>query len=133
MSKTMEASEEISTPSGHVPGSALYAWMVVAVLCVASIVSFIDRQIINLLVEPIKADFGINDTQIGLLQGLSFVLFYALMAIPLARLTDRGNRKNMIVYGVICWTIATFTCGLAGSFAMLFVARMFVGVGEATI
>lgn len=111
----------------------LYAWMVVGVLCIASIVSFIDRQIINLLVEPIKADFGVNDTQIGLLQGFSFVLFYAALAIPLARLTDRGNRKRMIVYGVICWTIATFSCGLAGGFAMLFIARMFVGVGEATL
>ncbi|MFT7288577.1 MAG: MFS family permease, partial [Halieaceae bacterium] len=113
--------------------STFYAWCVVGILCVAAIVSFIDRQIINLLVEPIKADFGINDTQIGLLQGFSFVLFYVALAIPLARLSDSGNRTKIIIYGVICWTVATLSCGLAGSFAMLFVARMFVGVGEATL
>jgi MFS family permease len=128
----MESSATTATPMAP-PVRSLYAWVVVGVLCVASIVSFIDRQIINLLVEPIKADFGVSDTQIGLLQGFSFVLFYAVLAIPLARLTDGGNRKWMIIYGVICWTFATFSCGLAGSFAMLFVARMFVGVGEATL
>lgn len=121
-------------PSADRPAATpAYAWLVVCILCVASIVSFIDRQIINLLVEPIKADFGINDTQIGLLQGFSFVVFYGLLAIPLARLSDAGNRVRIIVYGVICWSLATFTCGLAGSFIMLFAARMFVGVGEATL
>jgi MFS family permease len=129
----------MTTSSTAVAGSPvvsttpLYSWFVMGVLCFASIVSFIDRQIINLLVEPIKADFGINDTQIGLLQGFSFVVFYAALAVPLARLSDRGNRVRVIVYGVVCWSLATFTCGLAGSFAMLFVARMFVGVGEATL
>ena len=112
---------------------AWYGWFVVGVLCIAGIVSYIDRQVINLLVEPIKADFGINDTQIGLLQGFSFVVFYALLAIPLARLSDRGNRVQVITLGVVCWTFATFSCGLAGSFAVLFAARMFVGVGEATL
>jgi MFS family permease len=110
-----------------------YAWLVLGILCFAGIVSFIDRQVINLLVEPIKADFGINDTQIGLLQGFSFVLFYAALALPLARLSDSGNRVRIIVYGTICWTLATLSCGFAGSFAMLFIARMFVGVGEATL
>lgn len=128
----MQSSATAAAPTAP-PVRSLYAWAVVGVLCVASVVSFIDRQIINLLVEPIKADFGVSDTQIGLLQGFSFVLFYAVLAIPLARLTDGGNRKWMIIYGVICWTFATFSCGLAGSFAMLFVARMFVGVGEATL
>lgn len=133
MRKPLEIPATAPAPPGRTHTRPAYAWMVVGVLCVASIVSFIDRQIINLLVEPIKADFGVSDTQIGLLQGFSFVLFYAALAIPLARVTDSGNRKRMIVYGVICWTIATFSCGLAGSFAMLFVARMFVGVGEATL
>lgn len=110
-----------------------YAWFVLAVLCVGSIVSYIDRQIINLLVEPIKIDLGINDTQIGLLQGFSFVIFYALLALPLARLADSSNRVRVIMYGVLCWSFATFFCGLAASFAMLFIARMFVGVGEATL
>jgi len=113
--------------------SATYAWFVVGVLSLASIVSYIDRQIINLLVEPIKADLGINDTQIGLLQGFSFALFYALLALPLARLADSGNRVNIISIGIVCWSMATFFCGLASTFVMLFFARMFVGVGEATL
>ena len=110
-----------------------YAWFVLFILCTAGIVSYIDRQIINLLVEPIKADFGINDTQIGLLQGFSFVIFYAVLAIPLARLADRGKRVSIIFWGAICWSLATFTCGMAGSFAVLFIARMFVGIGESTL
>lgn len=114
-------------------GSLVYAWFVVAVLCIAGIVSYIDRQVINLLIEPIKADFGINDTQIGLLQGFSFAVFYAVLAIPLARLSDSGKRTRIVFWGVICWTMATLSCGLAGSFAFLFAARMFVGVGEATL
>jgi len=110
-----------------------YAWFVLFILCTAGIVSYIDRQIINLLVEPIKADFGINDTQIGLLQGFSFVIFYAVLAIPLARLADRGTRVSIIFWGAMCWSLATFTCGMAGSFAVLFIARMFVGIGESTL
>lgn len=129
----METTATPSVPVEQPAAKSGYAWLVVAILCVASIVAFIDRQIITLLVEPIKADFGINDTQIGLLQGFSFVVFYAVLAIPLARLADSGNRKRIIVYGVVCWSLATFSCGLAGSFVMLFAARMFVGVGEATL
>lgn len=110
-----------------------YAWFVVGILSLASIVSYIDRQIINLLVEPIKADLAINDTQIGLLQGFSFALFYAILALPLARLSDGGNRVRIISLGIICWSAATFFCGLATTFMMLFLARMFVGVGEATL
>lgn len=115
------------------PPSERYAWFVVGILSLASIVSYIDRQIINLLVEPIKADLAINDTQIGLLQGFSFALFYAVLALPLARLSDRGNRVRIISLGVVCWSAATFFCGLATTFLMLFFARMFVGVGEATL
>lgn len=112
---------------------SLYAWFVLLILCVAAIVSYVDRQIINLLIEPIKADFGVNDTQIGLLQGFSFVIFYAVLALPLARLADKGKRVSIIFYGALCWSLATFTCGMATSFAILFSARMFVGIGEATL
>lgn len=115
------------------PKGGGYAWLVVGILSFAGIVSYIDRQIINLLVEPIKADLGINDTQIGLLQGFSFALFYALLALPLARLADSGNRTRIITLGIICWSMATFFCGLASTFMLLFFARMFVGVGEATL
>lgn len=130
----MPFGERGSTATAEVGSSVSpYAWFVLAVLCIGSIVSYIDRQIINLLVEPIKLDLGINDTQIGLLQGFSFVIFYALLALPLARLADSSNRVRVIMYGVLCWSFATFFCGLAASFAMLFIARMFVGVGEATL
>lgn len=111
----------------------VYAWFVVFALCVTGIVSYIDRQIINLLVDEIRADLGINDTQMSLLQGIAFAMFYAIMAVPLARLADSSNRKWVIIFGIICWSMATFASGLAVGFAMLFVARMFVGVGEATL
>lgn len=109
------------------------AWFVVAVLSLASIVSYIDRQIINLLVDPIKVDLGITDVQISLLQGFSFALLYAMLAIPLAWLADRHNRKWVIMVGLFCWTGATFSSGLAMGFAVLFFARMLVGFGEATL
>jgi MFS family permease len=115
------------------PSAPAYSWYVLAVLCVAGLVSAVDRQILNLLVEPIKRSLDITDTQISLLQGFAFALFYAFMAIPLGRLADTTNRRNVIVAGVLTWTVATLCCGLAGGFAVLFLMRMFVGVGEATL
>lgn len=122
-----------ATTTTAAPEGGRYAWIVVGILSFAGIVSYIDRQIINLLVEPIKADLGINDTQIGLLQGFSFALFYAVLALPLARIADSGNRTRIITIGIVCWSLATFFCGLASTFMLLFFARMFVGVGEATL
>ncbi|MEP3225576.1 MAG: MFS transporter [Parasphingorhabdus sp.] len=113
--------------------SPLRAWSVVAALSFASIVSYVDRQIINLLVDPIKLDLGLTDLQISLLQGFSFALLYAGLAIPLAWIADRHNRKWVILGGLICWSAATMGSGLATGFAMLFFARMLVGVGEATL
>jgi len=109
------------------------AWFTVAALSLASIISYVDRQIINLMIDPIKADLGILDVQISLLQGFSFALLYAAVAIPLAWISDRHNRKWVILFGLICWTAATFSSGLAMGFAMLFAARMAVGFGEATL
>jgi MFS family permease len=113
--------------------SARYSWFVVAILSFAGVVSYVDRTIMNLLVGPIRADLNITDTQFSLLQGFAFSLFYAALAIPLARLSDTGNRKYVIIGGVVCWSLATFGSGLATSFFILFVARMFIGVGEATL
>ena len=129
---TAEAETVTARPAAVVKGGP-YAIFVLAVLSFAGVISFIDRQIISLLVDPIKLDLRINDTQIGLLQGFSFALFYAVLALPLARLSDHGNRVQIITFGIICWSIATFFCGLATTFALLFIARMFVGVGEATL
>ncbi len=133
MADTIDTAPASTAATASIHKGSPYAWMVLLILCIAGIVSYVDRQVINLLVEPIKADFGINDTQIGLLQGFSFVIFYAVLAIPLARLADRGTRVSIIFYGAVCWSLATFTCGMAGSFAVLFAARMFVGIGEATL
>ena len=111
----------------------LYAWFVVFILCLTSIFAYLDRQIINLLVEPIKLTLGINDTQIGLLQGVSFALLYVIAAIPIAWVADFGNRKKIITIGIFCWAIATFFCGLATTFLLMFIARTIVGLGEATL
>ena len=113
--------------------SAAYGWYVVAILCLCNMVAFVDRQIINLLVEDIKADLAITDTEISLLQGLAFAVFYAVTAVPLGRLADTANRRWIISTGILIWTVAAASCGLARSFWQLFIARMFVGVGEATL
>ena len=113
--------------------SAAYGWYVVAILCLCNMIAFVDRQIINLLVEDIKVDLAITDTEISLLQGLAFALFYAVTAVPLGRLADTGNRRWIISIGIMIWTVAAAACGLARNFWQLFVARMFVGVGEATL
>ena len=110
-----------------------YAWYVVAILTLAYTVSFIDRQILNLLVQPIRQDLGISDTQISLLQGIAFAVFYSVLGVPIARLADRGNRRNIIAAGIFLWCLMTAACGLARSFAHLFLARVGVGVGEAAL
>jgi len=106
---------------------------VVSVLFLCSIFSFLDRQIIALMVDDIKLDLGLNDFEIGLLQGPPFGIFYAIMSIPIALAADRYSRRNIIVAGVTFWSLATAACGLAGSFWHLFLARVGVGSGEATL
>ena len=106
------------------------AWYAVAVLLLAYTCSFIDRTILSLLVEPIKADLGLSDTEIGMLHGLAFALFYTLMGIPIAMLADRYSRRRIIAGGIAFWSIATACCGLANRFSHLFIARVGVGVGE---
>jgi MFS family permease len=110
-----------------------YAWYVVIVLMLCYTLSFIDRQILSLLVTPIKADLGISDTRVGLLQGFSFALFYALMGLPLGRIADVSNRRNLISAGILFWSFFTSACAGAKSFVTLFLARMGVGVGEAAL
>ena len=103
----------------------------VFVLMIFYVFSFIDRQIISLLVEPIKRDMQISDTQIGLLQGFSFALFYCFLGVPIGWLADRKNRKKIIAVGVIVWSLMSALCGVAKNFGQLFLARVGVGVGEA--
>jgi MFS family permease len=110
-----------------------YAWYVVTVLMLCYTLSFIDRQILSLLVTPIKTDLGISDTRVGLLQGFSFAVFYALMGLPLGRLADVRSRRNLISVGILFWSFFTSACAGAKSFTTLFLARMGVGVGEAAL
>lgn len=133
MSTTQTTTVEKSAAPGAGRSLGANPWFLVSVLSLAGIVSFIDRQIINLLVDPIKADLGLSDVQVSLLQGFAFALLYTVMAIPLAWMADRYNRKWVILAGVVCWSMATFGSGLAMGFAVLFLARMMIGIGEATL
>lgn len=113
--------------------SAAYAWYVCAVLLLAYIFSFLDRTITSLLVIPIEHDLAINDTEMSLLQGFSFALFYALLGLPIARLVDARNRRAIVAVGIALWSLMTAGCGLARQFWQLFAARVGVGTGEATL
>ena len=113
--------------------SGTSGWITVAFLTIAYLFSFIDRWILGLLIEPIKADLGLTDTQIGLLLGPAFAIFYATMGLPLGWLADRRNRVRIVAVGIGLWSLATAASGLAKSFIHLFIARMSIGIGEATL
>jgi MFS family permease len=113
--------------------SAGRAWAAVAVLTFAYVVSFVDRQVLTLLVPAIKRDLLLSDTQISLLQGLAFGVFYTLLGLPLGLLADRGSRRGIIAAGAAVWSAMTAACGLAGTYLQLFLARVGVGVGEAAL
>jgi MFS family permease len=109
------------------------AWYGVFVLYAAYVFAFVDRQILAFLVGPIRKDFTITDTQFSLINGLAFVLFYAVLGIPLGRLADTGNRRRLILVGIVAWSVMTALCGRATNYLQLFLARLGVGVGEATL
>jgi MFS family permease len=131
-SRTSSASSSANL-SPAPPASLGYAWYVVLVLMVCYTLSFIDRQILSLLIAPMKRDLAISDTRVGLLQGLAFALFYTILGLPLGRIADTGSRRRLVSLGVLFWSVATALCSAAGSFFTLFLARMGVGVGEATL
>jgi len=111
----------------------IYEWYVVGLCMIAYIFSFVDRQILALMIEPIKADLQISDTQFSLLHGLAFSLFYAFMGMPIAYLADRFSRPKIIAVGVVFWSLATAACGMSKNFLHMFLARIGVGVGEAAL
>ncbi|HEY4324044.1 MAG TPA: MFS transporter [Mucilaginibacter sp.] len=113
--------------------SLRYAWYVVVLLTLANISSFLDRQILALLVAPIKRDMHLNDTQVSLLMGLSFAMFYTVFGILIGRLADNTNRRNIIVAGVALWSVFTSMCAGVKNYTQFFFVRMGVGVGEATL
>lgn len=113
--------------------NTLYSWYVVGVLIFAYIVSFVDRLLLGLLVQPLKASFNISDTEVGLLAGVGFALFYSVMGIPLGRLADTGNRKWLVIIGASLWSLMTALTAFADSFLELLLLRIGVGVGEAAL
>lgn len=117
-------------PSGQaaparMPYGALFLLMIVYAF------NMLDRQIVTILVEPMKADLDLADWQIGMISGLAFALFYTLLGIPLARIADRGNRVGMIAVALAVWSGFTALCGVARNFTELLLARIGVGIGEA--
>ena len=115
------------------PYHPAYAWYVVAVLMLAYVCSFVDRQVLALMVPAVRRDLGISDTQMSLLMGLSFALFYSILGLPIGRLADRSSRRRIIVWGIAVWSVMTALCGAARNYWQLFLARMGVGVGEAAL
>ncbi|MEQ8485143.1 MAG: MFS transporter [Pseudomonadales bacterium] len=114
-------------------GASPRAWGALGVLMLAYTVSFVDRTILSLLIPPIQQDLGISDTQISLLAGFAFAIFYTVMGIPLGRVADRYSRRNLIAIGITFWCLMTAACGLARNYTQLFLARVGVGVGEAAL
>ncbi|NOJ42668.1 MFS transporter [Bradyrhizobium australiense] len=102
---------------------------VLALLTVIYALNFLDRTIFNVLIEPIKKEFALSDTTIGLLAGFGFVLFYSLLGIPIARIADRFNRRNIVAVALAFWSAMTLFCGMAQSGATLALARIGVGIG----
>lgn len=124
--------------AGNAAGGESYptaraGWTLVALLTLAYVFSFIDRYILGLMIEPIKADLGLTDAQIGWVLGPAFAIFYATMGLPLGWLVDRKRRTLIVAAGIFIWSLATAISGLARNFAHLFCARMAVGIGEATL
>jgi predicted MFS family arabinose efflux permease len=111
--------------------SPTYRLVVLAMLVVVYTFNFIDRQIVGILAVPIKADLGLSDTELGLMGGLAFALFYTLLGIPIAVRADRGSRTTIMTIALVVWSAMTAVCGLAQNFWQLFLARLGVGVGEA--
>lgn len=110
-----------------------YPYYVVACLMLASALSFLDRLVLALLIDPIRADLGLSDTEVSLLVGAAFATFYVAFAFLFGRWVDVRSRRNAVVLGISLWSLATAACGLAGSFGRMFAARAAVGVGEASL
>ncbi|MCE2390883.1 MAG: MFS transporter [Proteobacteria bacterium] len=116
--------------TGRGASPAYARWALGVLFCVYA-VNLLDRQILAILLEPIKRELGVSDKALGFLTGFAFALFYSTAGIPIARWADRGSRVNVISIGLVLWSSATAACGLARSFVQLAAARVAVGVGEA--
>ena len=131
--RVMQASHAPAAATRPPVRAGAYAWYVAVLLSAAHLVSFVDRFVMGLLVQPMRATLGLTDAQIGTVQGVAFALLYAVAGIPLGRLADVGRRRVLIACGMVVWSVATAACAFAGSFWSLFGARLLVGVGEAAL
>ena len=122
-------SEVDSAP--RAPFGKAYRAYALGLLVVVYVFNFIDRSILGILVQPIKEDLGASDTMMGFLGGIAFATFYTFMGIPLARMADKGSRRNVLAVCLALWSGATALCGLAQTFFHLLLARIGVAVGEA--
>ena len=123
----------MSEPDQNSWPSVLEGWFVTVCLLIAFTFSFVDRQVLNLLVEPIRLDLQVSDTQISFLQGLAFAVTYILMSVPLGRMVDKYNRVGIMIGGVLVWSATTIACGLSKNYSQLLFARFGVGAGEAAL
>ncbi len=126
----MPGMEQSNHPARPADSQAYYA---LAVLLLAYILSVVDRNVMAVLIGPIRADFEISDFQYSLLHGFAFSMFYIVLGLPIGRLADRHSRRLIITVGVFFWSLMTCACGLARGFKSLFIMRMGVGVGEAAL
>ena len=125
------SAENIASAMPSKTGWSTYKKYVIGILLVVYTLNFIDRQIIAILSPAIKADLGVSDTELGLLKGFAFAMFYAIFSIPIARLADKSNRVNIISISIVFWSAMTAICGAAANFWQLAMARIGVGIGEA--
>lgn len=112
---------------------ATAAWYALAILCIVTLLAQLDRHVTTIIVAPLKKEFGISDTLFGLLHGYGFALTYAFFGIPFGRLVDRKNRRNIILYGLLAWSLLTSLSAFAGSYTQLLIFRTGVGIGEAVL
>ncbi|WP_114953335.1 spinster family MFS transporter [Sphingosinicella terrae] len=125
-----QAAATMPTGEGTTFSRGYRGWLL-TVLLIVCLINYADRSVVGAVAEPLRRDLGLNDLQLGLLQGLSFALLYSVLGIPFARLAERRSRVNILAAATVVWSAATMVCGAAANFAQLLVMRIMVGVGEA--
>jgi predicted MFS family arabinose efflux permease len=126
----VDLAPQATVPTDAAAKPSIRRYYVLALLTAVYAFNFLDRTIFNVLIEPIKKEFALSDTTMGLLAGFGFVLFYSLLGIPIARIADRIDRRNIVAVALAFWSAMTVFCGMANSVATLALARIGVGVGE---
>ena len=126
----VDVAPQAAAPTQAAATPSTRRYYVLALLTIIYALNFLDRTIFNVLIEPIKKEFALSDTTMGLLAGFGFVLFYSLLGIPIARMADRLNRRNIVALAFAFWSAMTYLCGLASSVTTLALARIGVGIGE---